>query len=114
MKVLSAKIETNISPDVYNTTTATLNYFKKSTQSLLVPVSLRELTTPTLVHVAGNVMKLHPSVRKNVEVTSLTHSMKSFMTEVEQARPFFEPTVPKQQSVPKILCVITRQVKYVI
>ncbi|KAM3173023.1 hypothetical protein ACTXT7_013344 [Hymenolepis weldensis] len=87
-----------MSPDISNisTTIATLNSSEKSTQSPVVPVSLKELAASTLVQAASNDMKLHPSVREGVDLTSFTHSMESFTSKVEQTRLAFEPTVPKQ------------------
>ncbi|VUZ53711.1 unnamed protein product [Hymenolepis diminuta] len=87
IKVLPAKIEGSMSSDDSNvsTTTTILNSSTKSTQSPVVPVSLKEPAISTLVQAASDDVKLHLSVREGVEATSLTHSIESFMTEVEQA-----------------------------
>ncbi|VUZ46731.1 unnamed protein product [Hymenolepis diminuta] len=73
MKVLSAKSEVKLFSNVYDTSTNTdsLSSSKNSTRSLVVSVSPKVLATTTLVQVAIDDMKLHPSARAGVKLTNL-------------------------------------------
>ncbi|KAM3175421.1 hypothetical protein ACTXT7_008567 [Hymenolepis weldensis] len=56
------------------------------------PVSPEVLPIITLVEVAKNNIKLHPSVRDIVKIIILTHSMESSMTKVDPVRLVSKPT----------------------
>ncbi|VUZ45212.1 unnamed protein product [Hymenolepis diminuta] len=68
-----------MSPDVSRTFNATvsLNSSKNSTQSPIVPVSPKVLRAVPSVKATTNDRNFHPSVRDNVKITNLMHSMKS-------------------------------------
>lgn len=77
-----------------STTTATLNPSDNSTQSRVASLTPRGLPTVTLVQVANNDTKSHPSVRNSVKITNLTHSMQSCMPQVVPSRLVSEPSAP--------------------
>ncbi|KAM3178868.1 hypothetical protein ACTXT7_001698 [Hymenolepis weldensis] len=68
-------------------------------QSPVVPVPSKVLTNATLVKVTNNAIKLHPSVRDSVKITSRTQSLKPSMPKVVPARLVTEPIVSEQHSV---------------
>ncbi|KAM3178958.1 hypothetical protein ACTXT7_001558 [Hymenolepis weldensis] len=73
IKVISAKIEAKISPDVYNISTATVsNVFNKNfplSPSQLLPPMVLSSATP--VGAENDDMKQHSSIRDSVKVTNL-------------------------------------------
>ncbi|VUZ44550.1 unnamed protein product [Hymenolepis diminuta] len=99
-------MEARYSPDVPNASPATVSHpsTNRSTQSPVIPVSpkvhgRRGLPTATLVQAANDDMRLHQSVRECVKMSNLTHSAEVTMLVVALARPLYEPTVPKHQTV---------------
>ncbi|KAM3188227.1 hypothetical protein ACTXT7_000725 [Hymenolepis weldensis] len=59
-------------------------------------ISLKVISTATLVQAASNGMKLNPSVRDSVGVTNFSKSIKSSVPKVDPVRLVSQPTVPKQ------------------
>ncbi|KAM3176477.1 hypothetical protein ACTXT7_006437 [Hymenolepis weldensis] len=99
INIPSAEIEVKMSPGVANTFTTTIS--QNSSKILIVPALSKVLSTTALVQETNDDTKLHLSVRDNVKVTNLMHSMESSMPKVVSALFVSEPIVPKQQSVPK-------------
>lgn len=104
-----------LSSNIYNTSAITfsLNSSSNSAQSPLVPVSPKPkvLAIATLVQATNDDMKLHSSVRESVKVKNLTHSIESAMPKVVSAYLISEPTLPKQQSLPKP-CLLDHQTNH--
>ncbi|KAM3182074.1 hypothetical protein ACTXT7_013138 [Hymenolepis weldensis] len=78
-KVLPAKIEASLSPDVSNTS-ATI-------------VSSNSFENPTQSRAANNEVKLHPSVRGNVKATRFMNSMELSMPKLVPAQLVSGPTI---------------------
>ncbi|KAM3176894.1 hypothetical protein ACTXT7_005590 [Hymenolepis weldensis] len=83
-----------MSPDVINAskTTGSLNPIKYST---------KVLPAATPAETANGDMKLQASARDSIKATNLSHSIESSNPKIVPTQLVSEPTLPKQQSVPK-------------
>ncbi|KAM3178088.1 hypothetical protein ACTXT7_003280 [Hymenolepis weldensis] len=107
INILPAKIETKMSPDVFNTSKATVFQIL-----LYLPVSSDALSTTTHAEAANNEMKLQLSLRDDVKVVNLTHSTELSMPKIVPVRRISEPTIPNGQLDPQS-CPVDHQAKQI-
>lgn len=106
-----------MSPDASYSSTIIVspNSSTNSTQSLVLPVSAKVLSTATLAEAINDNVKLQPSMRDSVKLLyNLTYSMKPSMSKVVPRDLFLSLPCPNNNRSRNPVCLITRQIKYAI